>query len=67
VENCLASIAFPAISTGVYGYPLNEAASVSSREIEQFLSSDNSIKEVHLVFFGATDAEVFLKHRAFTG
>jgi O-acetyl-ADP-ribose deacetylase (regulator of RNase III) len=67
VENSLASIAFPAISTGVYGYPLNEAATVSSRAIEQFLSSDNSLKEVRLVFFAAGDAEVFLKHHAFTG
>jgi O-acetyl-ADP-ribose deacetylase (regulator of RNase III) len=66
-ENGLSSIAFPAISTGVYGYPLEEAATVSSRAIEQFLSTDNSIKEVRLVFFGAGDAEVFLKNHAFTG
>jgi O-acetyl-ADP-ribose deacetylase len=67
VGNDLASVAFAAISTGVYGYPLNEAATVSSRAIEQFLSSDNSIKEVRLVFFSAADAEVFLKNHAFTG
>ena len=39
-NNGLMSIAFPAISTGVYGYPLNEAARVSSQAIEQFLSVD---------------------------
>lgn len=66
-ENGLTTIAFPAISTGVYGYPLNEAAAVSSRAIEQFLSGDKSLKEVRLVFFGAGDAEVFLKNHAFTG
>lgn len=66
-ENRLSSLAFPAISTGVYGYPLSEAATVSSRAIEQFLSSDPSLKEVRLVFFGVGDAEVFLKHHAFTG
>ena len=66
-ENGLATIAFPAISTGVYGYPLNEAAHISSQAIEQFLSTDHSLKEVRLVFFGAGDAEVFLKHQAFTG
>jgi O-acetyl-ADP-ribose deacetylase (regulator of RNase III) len=65
-DNRLRSIAFPAISTGVYGYPLNEAATVCSRAIEQFLSTDNSIKEVRLVFFAAGDAEMFLKHHAFT-
>ena len=39
----LTSIAFPAISTGVYGYPMADAAAVSSRTIEQFLSVDKSI------------------------
>ena len=38
----LKTIAFPAISTGVYGYPMAEAAAVSSRTIEQFLSVDKS-------------------------
>jgi O-acetyl-ADP-ribose deacetylase (regulator of RNase III) len=66
-ENGLGSIAFPAISTGVYGYPLDEAATVSSRAIEEFLRSHNSLKQVRLVFFGAGDAEVFLKHHVFTG
>ena len=63
----LKSIAFPAISTGVYGYPLAEAAAVSSRTIEQFLSVDKSIDAVKLVFFSAGDAEEFLKHHSFTG
>jgi len=66
VEHGLKSIAFPAISTGVYGYPLDEAAAVSSRTIEQFLLADKSIAEVKLVFFAAGDAEVFLKHHSFT-
>lgn len=67
VEHGLKSIAFPAISTGVYGYPLDEAAKVSSRTIEKFLRADKSIEQVRLVFFGAGDAEVFLKHHSFTG
>jgi O-acetyl-ADP-ribose deacetylase (regulator of RNase III) len=67
VEHGLKSIAFPAISTGVYGYPMSEAAAVSSRTIEQFLLTDKSIEEVRLVFFAAGDAEVFLKHQLFTG
>jgi len=66
VENGLKTIAFPAISTGVYGYPLGEAAAVSSRAIEKCLRADKSIEEVRLVFFAAGDAEVFLKNHAFT-
>src|SRR6266853_1217062 len=38
VEKNLSSIAFPAISTGVYGYPLEKAAEVASKAIENFLS-----------------------------
>ncbi len=67
VEHGLKSIAFPAISTGVYGYPMSEAAAVSSRTIEQFLLVDKTIQEVRLVFFAAGDTEVFLKHQSFTG
>jgi O-acetyl-ADP-ribose deacetylase (regulator of RNase III) len=67
VANELRSIAFPAISTGVYGYPQDEAAAVASRAIENVLSADDSLKEVRLVFFTAGDAGVFLRHHAFTG
>ena len=67
VDHGLKSIAFPAISTGIYGYPMDKAAAVSSRTIEQFLSVDKSIDAVKLVFFSAGDAEEFLKHHSFTG
>jgi len=67
VSKGLRTIAFPAISTGVYGYPMSEAASVSSSAIEQFLAGDPSLEEVRLVFFASADAELFLKHHAFKG
>src|SRR5207302_5451822 len=66
VEKNLTSIAFPAISTGVYGYPLEEAAEVASKTIENFLSSDRQLKEVRLVFFQDRDAERFLRHQKFS-
>ena len=66
VEKNLASIAFPAISTGVYGYPLTEAAKVSSRTIENFLSTDRQLSEVRLVFFQERDAKVFLENQEFS-
>lgn len=65
-SNGIRSIAFPAISTGVYGYPLSEAAAVSSRAVEQFLKSENRIEDVRLVFFGRDDADVFLKYQQFS-
>ena len=61
----LKTIAFPAISTGIYGYPLHEAAQVSSQAIQQFLRSNVSLQEVRLVFFSPSDAEIFLKNHAF--
>jgi O-acetyl-ADP-ribose deacetylase (regulator of RNase III) len=66
VEKNLTSVAFPAISTGVYGYPLDQAAEVSSRTIENFLATDRQLKEVRLVFFQARDAEVFLGNQKFS-
>ncbi len=66
-EKGLKTIAFPAISTGIYGYPLVEAAKVSSAAIEKFLSADKSIQEVRLVFFSPSDADTFLKNHVFTG
>jgi O-acetyl-ADP-ribose deacetylase (regulator of RNase III) len=65
-EKGLKTMAFPAISTGVYGYPLEEAAKVSSAAIENFLGTDKSVQEVRLVFFSPTDADIFLKRHAFT-
>ena len=65
VQHRVSSIAFPSISTGVYGYPKAEAAAVSSRAIKEFLASDRRIEEVRLVFFHEGDARVFLQHHDF--
>lgn len=62
----LKTVAFPAISTGVYGYPQDEAAQVSSQAIEKFLRSDSSLEEVRLVFFSREDAEIFLQNDSFS-
>ncbi len=66
-ERGMRTVAFPAISTGIYGYPLEEAARVSSHAIEAFLNAENSIGEVRLVFFSQSDAEIFIRHQVFTG
>jgi O-acetyl-ADP-ribose deacetylase len=66
VEHDLRTIAFPSISTGVYGYPREEAALVSSRAIESFLSTNNVLTEVRLVFYKNGDANVFLRSHGFS-
>ena len=62
----MTSVAFPSIATGVYGYPRDEAAQVSSRTIEKFLANDLQLKEVRLVFFQSGDAETFLANQKFS-
>jgi O-acetyl-ADP-ribose deacetylase (regulator of RNase III) len=61
----ISSIAFPAISTGVFGYPPSEAAAISSEAIQAFLAHDEIVKEVLLVFFQRRDADVFLENHKF--
>jgi O-acetyl-ADP-ribose deacetylase (regulator of RNase III) len=62
----LRSIAFPAISTGAYGYPPERAAPVVSETIESVLSAGSPLEHIRLVFFNAADARTFLKHQTFT-
>lgn len=64
-EHGLRSIAFPAISTGIYGYPRPEAARVASRAVASALAELPRIREVSLVFFSPEDLAVFLEHQAF--
>lgn len=61
----LASIAFPAISTGIYDYPRAEAAQVSSQAIKYFLGGNDLVIEIRLVFFQTRDAEEFVQNQKF--
>ena len=49
--NRLKSIAFPAISCGVYGYPIRNAARVAMEAVAEFLKSHTSIEHVQFVLF----------------
>ena len=61
----LETIAFPAISTGVYGYPKDEAARIALAAIELALAKHASIKEVRLVFFSEADAKKLVSGTSF--
>lgn len=64
-QHSLKSIAFPAISTGAFGYPPSEAAAVASAALKEFLSASDALKEVRLIFFHQRDAKTFLQNHRF--
>jgi Predicted phosphatase homologous to the C-terminal domain of histone macroH2A1 len=55
------TVAFPAISTGVYGYPKMDAAQVAVATVVDFLRGDETIEEVRLVCFSAESANCHRK------
>ncbi|GAA5954003.1 hypothetical protein JCM3765_000721 [Sporobolomyces pararoseus] len=50
VENGLKSVAFSGISTGIYGYPIEDAAKVACDEVRKFLQSEKGEKIDHIIF-----------------
>lgn len=64
-NHALESVAFPAISTGAYGYPKEAAAAVASAAISEALSRTEAIECVSLVFFSDADRDLFLANQQF--
>ncbi len=53
------TIAFPAISTGVYGYPKEEAAQIAINTVKDFIAKDDSLEEVRFVLFSDSDLKLY--------
>ena len=51
VKNDLNTVAFPNISTGIYGYPKKEAAAIAVKTVMEFLQLNSSISKVYFVCF----------------
>ncbi|MDQ1326957.1 MAG: O-acetyl-ADP-ribose deacetylase [Candidatus Poribacteria bacterium] len=51
VENGIKTISFPSISTGAYGYPIDQAGEAALKAIIDFLKKDDSVNEVIFVLF----------------
>lgn len=62
VQHGLKSVSFPAISTGIFGYPLEEAAGVSLNAVVKFLEEHGKPELVRFVLFGEKDMDVFQKN-----
>lgn len=61
VENELKTIAFPNISTGVYGYPKLEAAEIAVKTVIQFLAENPGIEKVTFCIFDNENMEMYRK------
>jgi O-acetyl-ADP-ribose deacetylase len=57
-ENGIGSIAFPAISTGIFGYPVEEAAEVALRTVGEQAEMLEHVRLIRFVLFGEKDFEV---------
>ena len=61
-EHDVRTISFPAIGTGVYGYPLEEAAGIALREVKAHLErADTKLQRVIFVLFGKAAYEVYAR------
>ena len=60
-QNKLKSIAFPSISTGAYGYPLEEAAPIALKTVMEYLKAHSDIQVVRFVLFGRDAYQAYEK------
>ncbi len=58
-ENGLKSIAFPSISTGVYGYPMDKAAETAVNSVKEFLTGYDTFEEIIFVCFGKSAYNIY--------
>lgn len=61
----LRTVAFPAISTGAYGFPADEAARVVSAALTGILEEEDFFEEIRLVFFDSRQVDTFLAAQGF--
>lgn len=57
-QHRLRSVAFPSISTGAYGFPMDRAARIAVAETINFLATNNSVERVLLVCFGRSAYDI---------
>ncbi len=60
-QHAFRTIAFPAISTGAYGFPIERATRIAIQEVKTFLERNTSIEKVLFVGFTKRDCECYRK------
>lgn len=58
-ENQLKTIAFPSISTGIYGYPIERAVDIAIKAVMDFIDGSRAIEEIIFVLFSVQDYEIY--------
>ena len=59
VENNITTIAFPNISTGIYGFPKDKAATIAVNAVKKFLANTHAIKKVIFVCFDKENYDLY--------
>jgi O-acetyl-ADP-ribose deacetylase (regulator of RNase III) len=59
VKNGIKTLAFPSISTGVYRFPVERAASIAVGEIRKFLDANKSIEKVMMICFDENTFDIY--------
>ena len=60
--NGIASLAFPSISTGIYGYPVDEAAGIAVATVRESLREFTAVGEVIFCCFSSDDLAIYERH-----
>lgn len=60
----LKTIAFPSISTGAYGYPIEKASQIALKTVKEFLEKEDNLDEVIVILFSKADLETHEKAAA---
>jgi O-acetyl-ADP-ribose deacetylase (regulator of RNase III) len=59
VQHGIKTVAFPSISTGAYGFPMDRAARIAVRETKHFLERNQLMEQVRLVCFGVGAQQIY--------
>jgi len=61
VQHHIATIAFPAVSCGVYGYPIHEAADIALSTSYNFLRNNSDIEKIYFILFSKGDYDQYVR------
>lgn len=61
LQNNVKTIAFPSISTGIYGYPIEQASRIALREVSSVVEKNGGLERVIFVCFSNADLQIYQK------